>query len=779
MTDDIHHSAAVGPDAGRGVSLPSGAGAARGWLLGALALVALFYLPLLQSERLMPHGDFAHLFVPGQAYAARGLVEGVWPLWNPYQFMGSPFHAGMQSALFYPPHWPLRLFASGPGGALATLHLGLMLHLLWLAAGLFFLGRRWLQLPPPAAALVAVAMTCGAFTWNHLPHFNQILSLAWVPWILLAGHGIAVAPSRVNVAGLGVAVACGVLVGHPQNIALGLIAMGLLLPAWLLGAGCGWRAAAVRVALMAAAGGLSLLLAGVQIVPTAELTRQAWIIGEGEGWAESIALPVVKWGELLNPHAFGGFSTGRAAITEGWMHDEFGVYVGIATLVLAILGMLGGVFHRPLRLPVLFLAVLAVFGGVMAVGKATPLFDLVLTMAPPLNKFRVPARYLLLFHMAVALLAGVGAWRLAAWTERIVATSARRAVMGVVGGVALLLIIYVDLYAASVAGPFRHMLAARPVPLGSPLWQALEESGSVSLEEETTVPPGRLFWMIREDHYHRSSPDAVATRADQFNPNNNLLYRLEMVQGYGESLQPTLRFRDFLYTWHRSFYQARPDVDLLRAMNVAWLVTDIDAPLELADEGMAAEGPVAMQQRGGDLSALRLYRVPDPLPRVFEEAALPRDGMDGILDGLWRHKGQPIGGMNQQMQPWRDWLPARPVAGVREARAAGARKIVVGSPRFNTLSFQLVGTGHQLLVSQGAYPGWVLEEEGRLGGGRRVETSSAFLQQLPADLPEGKYRLAFRPGSFRWGLLLTALGTLCLGALLAPLERRRGAGLDD
>src|SRR5690606_1765354 len=159
--------------------------------------------------------------------------------------------------------------------------------------------------------------------------------------------------------------------------------------------------------------------------------------------------------------------------------------------------------------------------------------------------------------------------------------------------------------------------------------------------------PGRLFWMIREDNYFARGPGAHSLRASQFTPNNNTAAGVELTHGYGESLQPTLRYRDFLYTFNRNFYQARPDVDLLRMMGVEWVLTDIEAPLDLGSK------PIATLPRIGT-SRLRLWHI-DPMPRVMSETELgnwnARLDFDvrvalGYLDGLARITGTPIPGRN-------------------------------------------------------------------------------------------------------------------------------------
>ncbi len=77
-----------------------------------LALLAL--LPLLfwwqlwapdpADRRTIPEGDFSSQYYPLQQFAARELIAGRLPAWNPYLNAGQPALADPQSGVFYPPN---------------------------------------------------------------------------------------------------------------------------------------------------------------------------------------------------------------------------------------------------------------------------------------------------------------------------------------------------------------------------------------------------------------------------------------------------------------------------------------------------------------------------------------------------------------------------------------------------------------------------------------------------------------------------------------------------
>ena len=72
-------------------------------LLILLLAILLFYHGFLAGDTITPGSDMVNLFYPLKVFGARSLASGFIPLWNPYNFSGTPFFASMQPALFYPP----------------------------------------------------------------------------------------------------------------------------------------------------------------------------------------------------------------------------------------------------------------------------------------------------------------------------------------------------------------------------------------------------------------------------------------------------------------------------------------------------------------------------------------------------------------------------------------------------------------------------------------------------------------------------------------------------
>src|SRR6267378_2696928 len=73
--------------------------------LGLLAL--LFHWPLVVSApgRMIDAPDITRYFIWFHQYARDTIASGHVPLWNPYNFAGTPFAANPSLTVFYPPTW--------------------------------------------------------------------------------------------------------------------------------------------------------------------------------------------------------------------------------------------------------------------------------------------------------------------------------------------------------------------------------------------------------------------------------------------------------------------------------------------------------------------------------------------------------------------------------------------------------------------------------------------------------------------------------------------------
>jgi hypothetical protein len=385
--------------------------------LGLALLVAAFNPGLVFFGWVLGGYDAFVYFYPLRSYVAEALGQGRLPLWNPYLFAGSPYLANPQTAIFYPGTWLFALLDVPHAYAV-----NFLVHL-WVAAlGFYAFGRVSLGLGRVGSVLGGAAFAFSGFMNGQAGHINQFSVAAWVPAVALA-LDLAMRPRRNGpfwpAAGLTAGLTLQILAGHPQQVYMTVVALGLL----VLWRSVGGRDRDARTAadlptkpgwprlqvvmlvrggvVLGVAAGLAGAISAVQLLPTLELSPLSI---RGGGLSYQIAsFDVLPW-PLLLPALFPGY----------WMHlptTEFFGHLGTVVFGIAWLGLLAGC-GRAAALGALYVGL----GLLLAVGDATPLYRLLFDWAPGFASFRVPARWLLVSTFGLAILAAAGGDWLLGWS---------------------------------------------------------------------------------------------------------------------------------------------------------------------------------------------------------------------------------------------------------------------------------------------------------------------------------------------------------------------------
>jgi len=447
---------------GRGVGWP--------YLFVVLAPLILF-APFLLGRQVLYWGTPLLQFYPWRQFALETIRAGHLPLWNPYLGHGAPLMANYQSAIFYPPNWlSLLLPLDYSFSWLVALHLiwaGAGMVTLARALGLRPLGQGVAGLAfGMSQYLVARA---GFFSINA-----AVAWLPWVIWAgdqLVAntqyreaspwdsssrstplGRNPALRPALL----LSLFLSLQLLAGHAQTAWYTL----LLLGAWTL-----WRLITLSPLLLAdpesKANGacsvasfvtrsghaqrsraavilhlsfvisLAFLLAALQLLPTAELLRQS-LRADAADYEFVMTYSFSPWRllTLFAPDLLGNPAHGQFYGYGNYWEDA--VYVGILPVLLALGVILSRLRHRIInalthshtaspslthpvtvssRHLVAFLTLLLPITFLLATGRNTPVFPFFYRYVPTFNLFQAPARMMIWFVFALALLAGIGADR--------------------------------------------------------------------------------------------------------------------------------------------------------------------------------------------------------------------------------------------------------------------------------------------------------------------------------------------------------------------------------
>ena len=355
-------------------------------------------------------GDLANLLFPIYRFAARTLTEGRLPLWNPHLFGGAPWIGDIQAGFLYPPN--LLLFFLDPSFDYRWMQLLGVGHLWWAALGAFVLVRA-LGHSRPAALLAGTAFGLCDVLFIHLGNLNMIAVLSWCGWILAACH-MALTRKSLGWAGTaGVLFAIANYAGHAQSsfylgCAVVLYTAGVLgvqyWEAFTAGSFIGasrqllsYLRYPITVIVLAACCSAPIVLPALELLP---FTHRADFTYEQT--VRFSLPPVVASVGLLTPSFFGR-GPGRF---WGWPDRVETPYVGLVTFLLAVGALLLPVTAKRRRL-VPWLT-LALFGFVVALGGNTPVHGLLTEILPVYDSLRAPARAIVLWSLAVAVLAATG-----------------------------------------------------------------------------------------------------------------------------------------------------------------------------------------------------------------------------------------------------------------------------------------------------------------------------------------------------------------------------------
>jgi hypothetical protein len=329
--------------------------------------------------------------------------EHVYPLWNPYVFLGMPsYGSGAYNPLIYPPDWPLALLAK-----VVPLPDMTWMLLYYALGGLFaFLLARELGARPEGALLGAAAFV---FAPNLVAvgshgHGSQLVDSAYLPLLVWLAARWMKRGGLHHLGWLAIAGGFQFLRGHVQVCFYTWIAVALY-------GGVAWLAtlrtpgelprATARLVGLGAAAALAFGIAGVYNLPLRDYAQ--WSIrggsdaggGTGMAYATQWSLAPYELPSLVVP-GWTGF--GGPTYWGGMPFTDYpNAYVGMLTVVLALFAFTRGGAAR------VFALLLAAFALMVSFGRHFPLYSLMYDHLPLFNKFRIPVMIIVLFQLAAAL----------------------------------------------------------------------------------------------------------------------------------------------------------------------------------------------------------------------------------------------------------------------------------------------------------------------------------------------------------------------------------------
>ena len=732
--------------------------------LGPLSAAALISITAGEMWRRFNQGpasfhllsDFVKYYTPMTAKAAERIAVGELPLWNPDACSGMPFLATLQSGVFYPGNW---LAAWWPAHQL----LPILVFAECVLGGVFALAlfRSWgcRSAAASVGALIFTFACClGATMWPP-----AIATIAWLPGVLLCVEKVVRGPSPGWWAALALATAVQILAGYPQYLVYGYY---LIVPyavlriaerhvrGELVRRGALTAAAALATAALVGAG-----LAGVQLLPTAELVGQS---------VRSSALTPEQVHYLSRLKLATSPQVLSAALDPGPGGVSFGYpgtgYVGTASLLLIAVGL---VARRHQLLPWLLL-VLGAGALVLSDGFLGPypgLYELYARI-PVAGAFRSPERHLLVTGFAAAGLAALGLASL----ERGVDDRRERVLLAAV----LVVTACASAWGVALRDPGAVWRCALALGLCVPLlvvrreWvrRTLPALLAVFLAADLVLATPAVARLTDIPMWTVTSYHGGATMVDA-----QQLDRYREVAGQGR-----LEFRSLLPA-----IGAGPTGDVRRISCYEPLVLRQWAELHRRILGAETEGTTLndlspdLHPTLYDVTSVRavLSRTRRRTPRLWENRdALPRAYFIGRVMSATREEalGHIVLGDHDfhEIALLEAGRPLPPAAGAPLAPA----RLVVEEPERLIVEVEAAGAG-VLVLTDSYYPGWRATVDGNPS-----ELLLANGVQRAVALEDGPHRVLFeyRPWSFRLGAAISLISLLVVsGAALQALRHRKRA----
>ena len=372
--------------------------------LGLLTL--LFFWKILLTNLILTGVDVFTYFYPYRDYAAASVRQAHLPLWNPYLFLGVPFLANSQAAVFYPLHWPLAWLPVPKQIAFS-----IALHVFLGGIFAYLYARRSLRVSRFSAFLGAMVFAFGGFVGAQVEHVNQLTVTIWLPLLLLLWDGledwkVKGSEGWRNLLLAGLVVALMLLAGHTQAAYICLFGWGMYVVIRGAWRGRRWqqwgRGLIRRLASYALVVAIGAGVAAAQLLPTVELAGLSNRSG-GLPYVEASSFSLRP--QLLAYTLLPSFGEDLAQVFDGEAFSEYIAYLGVLGLFLALVGALFCGDRRQ-RVTLVLLAGLGLF---LAVGRTNPVYYALYKVVPGFAVFRAPARWMLLYAFAGAMLASLGA----------------------------------------------------------------------------------------------------------------------------------------------------------------------------------------------------------------------------------------------------------------------------------------------------------------------------------------------------------------------------------
>lgn len=372
-------------------------------------LTIVYFWHQLVRGRALYWGDIGLYFAPMLSFLHENLRTGRIPLWNPWILCGAPYVGNPQTWTLYPFSALLRFIPAS-----SFINWTIAFHIWFAALGTYLLLTRAMARSPIAACLGAIVFAFSGQLISKEQFPNMVQAAAYLPWTLWMVHRVVTCLRVSDALWLGALFGLQILAAHAQMSLLTIyLAAAFGLYALLCEARANRRRWPRLFKLICVAGVIAVGLAAGQILPAAELYRDAWRQDLSFKVVDRFYLPLNQIGNFILPIIHGNPLVGNFSARGNFW--ETCCYVGWVAFLLAGWGTVAG-WRKKSRQTIRFWSGVFIVGLLMAMGgqnlrgshAAFGLYWIAYHLAPGFHTFHDPARCLLWCGLALAVLAAYG-----------------------------------------------------------------------------------------------------------------------------------------------------------------------------------------------------------------------------------------------------------------------------------------------------------------------------------------------------------------------------------
>jgi len=349
-----------------------------------LLFSTIFFSDVLFFGKVFFAGDNLSINAPAKVLLFKMLENGHLPLWNPFNFSGTPFLADINLGLLSP--FNIFYLFLPP---LIALTFSIVVTVTAAGIGMYWYGRT-LKLSSFSACVTALVFMFSGSMMTHTMNTAILNTIVWLPFIFIAVENLIQKKQLKYALFASILLTLSFFGGHIQYFYY----ISLFVFLYVFASPCAWKEKIKYICFIFVP---VFFLSAVQLFPFLEYARYSTRPPQNLDYAGSV--PLVTFIHLLLPNFFGvmkdGTSWGATADING--------YIGIIPLIISFIVFLKSKVGR-----IRFFGFAVLICILIALGKHSPVYLFCFYVLPFFSRFRSPTSILIIYTFALSLLTGYG-----------------------------------------------------------------------------------------------------------------------------------------------------------------------------------------------------------------------------------------------------------------------------------------------------------------------------------------------------------------------------------